>query len=167
MQAYQVEFTPAQMPPLRIADAIPVETRPRPHVVVGDSATTGAGTRIPLAARLLASLPPDAPAIRRVTPYRDPKSGVVVLGAEQDAAAPDPRALVLLTATSNFPDGVTVTPGTGVSALAQGTVHHGWQMLLIWPEGGSVVVDDPAREARHSLRRIGDQFERTVLSETE
>jgi hypothetical protein len=167
MHAYQVEFAPAQMPPLRIADAIRAETRPRPHVVVGDPTVPGAVARIPLAARLLASLSSDTPEIRRVTPYRDPKGGGIVLGADPADAAPDARALVLLTATSNFPDGVTVTPGKGITALAQGAVHHGWQMLLVWPEGGSVVVDDPAREARHALRRTGDQFERTLLSGTE
>jgi hypothetical protein len=163
MQAYQVEFVPAHLPPLRIADAIRPETSPRPHVVVGDPATPGGGTRIPLAARLLAALSSGAPLIQRVKAFRDPKSGGIVLGAESADDPQDGRALVLFSATSNFPDGVTISPGRGITTLAQGAVPHGRQLLLIWPDGETVGVDDPANEARYALRRVGDQFERIVV----
>lgn len=163
MQAYQVEFVPAHLPPLRIADAIRAESSPRPHVVVGNPTAPDGGTRIPLAARLLASLSSGAPLIQRAKAFRDPKSGGVVLGAEPADDPQNGRALVLFSAVSNFPDGVTIAPGRGITTLAQGAVHHGRQLLLIWPEGESVAVDDPANEARYELRRAGDQFERIVV----
>ncbi len=32
-------------------------------------------------------------------------------------------------------------------------------MLLIWPEGSEVIVEDSLREERYTLRRTGDHFD--------
>ncbi len=165
MQAYEVEFTPARISPLHIADAIRAETLPRPHVSVGDPATPGKGVRIPLTSRLMASFTQGSPLISRAGAYREPKSGQIVLGAEQAADGHDARALVLLAASSRFPEGVSVTPLKGVAILAKGQIRNGQQLLLIWPDGGRVTVEDPAGEERYELRRAGDQFERLKLQE--
>jgi len=166
MQAYEVEFTPAQVPPLRIKDAIRAEKLPHPHVPVGDPATPGNGTRVPLTPRLTALCNSGPWLVSRAGAYRDPKSGRIVLGMEHGEDAHDTRALVLLAASSSFPEGVSVTPQHGVSLLARGDVRNGQQVLLIWPDGGRVVVDDPAREERHELRRAGDQFDRVAVQPT-
>lgn len=163
MQAYEVEFTPPQVPPLRIKDAIRAEKRPHPHISVGDPATPGNGIRVPLTSRLTASFDSGAALVTRATAYRDPKSGRVVLGVEPAADAHDSRALVLLAASSSFPDGVSVIPEAGVSLLARGAVRNGEQVLLIWPDGARVIVHDVAREERHELRRAGDQFDRVTM----
>ena len=165
MQAYEVEFAPAQLSPLHIADAIRAETLPRPHVSVGDPTTPGKGIRIPLTSRLSASFVQGSPLISRARAYRDPKTSRIVLGVEQGADEHDARALVLFVASSRFPDGVAVTPHRGVAVLAKGQVRNGQQMLLIWPDGGKITVEDPAHEARYELRRAGDQFDRTMLQE--
>ena len=81
MQAYEVQFLPAQRPPLHINDAIPAETLPFPHVSVGDPATPGKGARVPLTSRLTASFNQGPSMICRAKAYRDPKTGSVVLGA--------------------------------------------------------------------------------------
>jgi hypothetical protein len=163
MQAYEVEFTPAQLPSLQVTDAIRVGTRPLPHVSVGDATMPGKGVRIPLTSRLTASLRQGSPLICRAGAYRDPKTGRIVLGVEHASDGQDGRALVLLAASSNFPEGVSVTPRKEVTLLAKGEVRNGQQILLIWPEGGRVVVEDPAREERYELRRAGDQFDRVVM----
>lgn len=163
MQAYEIDFTPAQVPPLRIKDGIRAEKIPQPHVSVGDPGTPGRGVRVPLTSRLTASCNSGALRIIRAGAFRDPKSGTIVLGVEHAETAPDTRALVLLSASSSFPEGVAVIPGREVSLLARGDVRHGQQVLLVWPDGGRVVVEDPAREERHELRRAGDQFDRSVL----
>lgn len=165
MQAYEVEFAPAQLSPLHVADAIRAETLPHPHVSVGDPATPGRGVRIPLTSRLMASFTHGSPLICRARAYRDPKTGRIVLGVEQAADAHDARALVLLAASGRLPEGVSVTPQEGVAVLAKGHVHNGQQLLLIWPDGGSVTVKDPASEERYELRRAGDQFDRVKLQE--
>jgi hypothetical protein len=163
MQAYQVEFLPAQLRSLHITDAIRAETLPLPHVSVGDPATPGKGVRIPLTSRLRAACTEGPPLISRATAYRDPKSGQIVLGAEQATDAPDARALVLLAASSGFLEGVSVTPRKDVILLAKGEVRNGQQLLLIWPDGGRVAVEDPVREERYELHRAGDEFERIVI----
>lgn len=163
MQAYQVEFTPAQVPPFRITDGIHAQRLPHLHVSVGDPATPGKGTRLPLTNRLAASCNGGTALIARATAYRDPKSGSIVLGMESPDGVADTRALVLLAASSTFPEGVSVTPRKEVGLLAKGDVRNGQQLFLIWPDGGTVVVDDPGREARYELRRIGDEFDMAVL----
>jgi hypothetical protein len=165
MQAYEVEFTPAQLSPLHVADAIRAETLPHPHVSVGDPTTPGKGVRIPLTSRLMASFTQGSPLICRARAYRDPKTSRIVLGVEQAADVQDARAIVLLAASGRFPEGVSVTPQKGVAVLAKGQVHNGQQLLLIWPDGGKVTVEDPAREERYELRRAGDQFDRVKLQE--
>jgi hypothetical protein len=162
MQAYEIEFTPAQVPPIRIKDGIRAEKLPQPHVSVGDPATPGHGVRVPMTSRLTGSCNSGALLICRAGAYRDPKSGAIVLGVERPGNARDACALVLLSASSSFPEGVSVTPGREVSLLARGDVRNGQQVLLVWPDGGCVVVEDPAREERHELRRAGDQFDRLV-----
>ncbi len=165
MQAYEVEFAPAQLSPLQITDAIRAESLPLPHVSVGDPAVPGKGVRIPLTSRLMASCTPGSALICRARAYRDPKTGRIVLGVEQAADLHDARAIVLLAASSRFPDGVSVTPQKGVAILAKGQVRNGQQLLLIWPDGGRVTVKDPACEERYELRRAGDQFDRVKLQE--
>ncbi len=163
MQAYEVEFLPAELPPLRIKDAIRADTAPRPHVPVGDPSTPGRGVRVPLTSRLMIACNSGPPLIRRAAAYREPKSGSIVLGVEQPADASDARALVLLAASSSFPEGVSIVPQKGVSILATGEVRNGQQLLLIWPDGGTILVADPAREERYELRRAGDEFDQTLL----
>jgi hypothetical protein len=165
MQAYEVQFLPAQRPPLHINDAIPAETLPFPHVSVGDPSTPGKGARIPLTSRLSASFNQGASTICRAKAYRDPKSGGVVLGVEQAEGVDDDRALVLLAAANGFPEGVTVTPRKDVTLLARGEVRNGQQLLLIWPDGGTVSVLDPVREERYELHRTGNQFDRVLVQE--
>ena len=159
MQAYEVEFTPAQIPPFRIADGIRAERLPHLHVAVGDPATPGKGVRVPLTTRLAASCNGGASLIARAAAYRDPKTGSIVLGMEQAAASDDARALVLLAASSRFPEGVSVTPRKEVGLIARGETRNGQQLLLIWPDGGKVLVEDPGREERYELRRAGDEFD--------
>lgn len=163
MQAYETEFTPAQLSPLHITDAVRAQTFPTPHVAVGDPDTPGKGVRIPLTSRLVASFDQGSPLIRRAKAYRDPKTGRIVLGVEQAEDADDSRALVLLSASSGFPEGVSVVPQRGVSLLAEGKVGHARQLLLIWPDGVGVTVEDPVRGERYELRRNGDQFDRVML----
>ena len=151
------------MTPIRIKDAIRVNLRPHPHVCVGDPETPGRGVRVPLTSRLSASCDSGAPLISRAAAYRDPKSGRIVLGIDQADETPDQRALVLLAASSTFPDGVSVTLPKGVSLLAKGDVRNGEQILLIWPEGGSVVIADPARQERYELRRAGNDFAQVAV----
>jgi hypothetical protein len=158
MQAYEVEFTPAQVPPFRITDGIHMQGRPHPHVSVGDPATPDTVVRVPLTTRLAASCNGGAALIARATAYRDPKSGSIVLGMDPATAADDARALVLLAASSTFPEGVSVTPRKDVGLLAKGTMRNGQQLLLIWPDGGTVLVEEPGREQRYELRRTGDEF---------
>ena len=165
MQAYEIEFAPAQLSPLHITDGIRVETLPRPHVSVGDPATPGKGVRIPLTSRLMASFTQGSSLICRARAYRDPKTGRIILGVEQAADVHDARVLVLLAASSPFPEGVSVTPQKEVVLLAKGQVRNGQQLLLIWPDGGRVTVEDAAREERYELRRAGDQFDRVRLQE--
>jgi len=158
MQAYEVEFTPAQLPPFRITDGIRANGRPHLHVSVGDPATTGAVVRVPLTTRLAASCNGGTALIARATAYRDPKSGSIVLGTEPASVADDTRALVLLAASSTFPEGVSVTPQKKIGLLAKGEMRNGQQLLLIWPDGGTVLVEEPGREGRYELRRTGDEF---------
>ena len=162
MQAYEVEFVPAQLPPFRIADGLRVERLPYPHVSVGDSTSAGKGVRIPLTSRLAAACNGTALLIARAGAYRDPKTGRIVLGTEQGTDTEDSRALVLLAASSTFPEGVSVTPRKGVNLLVRGEMRNGQQLLLIWRDGGSVIVDDPAREERYEVRRAGDEFDSVV-----
>ena len=117
MQAYEVEFAPAQLSPLHIADAIRAETLPLPHVSVGDPATPGKGVRIPLTSRLMASFTQGSPLICRARAYRDPKTGRIVLGIEQAADVHDARALVLLAASSRFPKGYPLPLRRGSPSL--------------------------------------------------
>ena len=165
MQAYQVEFAPAQLNSLHITDAIRAETRPLPHVCVGDPATPGKGVRIPLTTRLTTSFTSGSPLICRAKAYREPKTGQIVLGVEQAADLSDAHALVLLAVLSNFPEGVSVIPRKELTLLAKGEVRNEQHVLLIWPEGGTVDVEDPVREERYELRRSGDQFDRIRVQE--
>jgi hypothetical protein len=163
MQAFEVEFVPSQAPPLRIKDAIPAEKIPHPHISVGDPATPGKGVRVPLTARLTVPGNDGEIVIGRAGAYRDPTSGRIVLGKEPAGDGNDPRALVRLAAWSSFPEGVSVVLEKEVHVLAKGEIRNGQQLLLIWPDGGKVVVEDLAREERYELRRAGDQFDRVVL----
>jgi hypothetical protein len=166
MQAYEVEFTPAQLPPFRITDGIHTQGRPHPHVSVGDPATPDTVVRVPLTTRLAASCNGGAALIARATAYRDPKSGSIVLGMDPATAADDTRALVLLAASSTFPEGVSVTPRKDVGLLAKGRMRNGQQLLLIWPDGGTVLVEEPGREERYELRRTGDEFDMVAIEAT-
>ena len=58
-----------------------------------------------------------------------------------------------------------MTPQKGVAVLAKGQIRNGQQLLLIWPDGGRITVEDPADEERYELRRAGDQFDRVKLEE--
>ena len=165
MQAYELTFTPAQLPPLRITDSIHAEALPHPHVSVGDPVTPGKGVRIPLTSRLMAAFNQGPPLIGRASAFRDPKSGKIVLGVERTRDENNARALVLLDALSRFHEGVSVTPRKEVTLLARGEIPNGQQLLLIWPDGGKVAVEDPAREERYELQRAGDQFDRILLQE--
>ncbi len=164
MHAYEVEFAPARLNSLHITDAIRAERLPHPHVAVGD-ASEGKSIRIPLTARLTASIVQGELLISRAKAYRDPKSGQIVLGVEQVSAQTDSRALVLLAVLNSFPEGMIVTPRNGVALLARGGVPNGQQLLLIWGEGSTVTVEDPVREERYELRRAGNQFERLRIPE--
>ncbi len=167
MQAYEVEFAPAQLNPLRIMDAIRAEIHPLPHIPVGNPAAPGKGVRIPLTSRLTTSFAPGSSLISRAKAYREPKTGRIVLGVEQPADMQDTRALVLLAVSSSFPEGVSVSLRKEVTLLAKGEVRNGQQLLLIWPEGGTVAVEDPVREERYELRRKGDQFDRNKMDGTD
>jgi hypothetical protein len=164
MQAYEVDFAPAQLSPLSVTDGVRAHTQPVPHVSVGDASAPETGIRIPLTARLAASLDPSAPLIGRAKAYRDPKSGRIVLGVEQDADERDTRALVLLSATSGFPNGVSVLCQKGLALLAEGAAGHARQLLLIWADGSEVIVEDSLREERYTLRRTGDRFDPVRLA---
>jgi len=127
-------------------------------VAVGDGTAPERRVRVPITARLLAACASGTSAISRAAAFRDPKSGRIVLGVESDAQENGSRALVLFSASSSFPEGVSVTLPKGVGVLGRGVMRNGQQVLLIWPEGERVVVEDPAREARYEVRRTGDQF---------
>jgi hypothetical protein len=163
MQAYEVEFTPVLRSPLRIADAIRVQTIPAPHVLVGDPATPGKGRRIPLTVRLIAALDRAAPLIARAKVYRDPKTSQFVLGIEQGDNGADARAIVLLSTTTSPPGDAVVSLPKEIGLLARGDVGHARQLLLLWPEGSAITVEDPILEQRHALRRVGSEFTRTIL----
>jgi hypothetical protein len=163
MQTYEVQFTPAHLSPLRISDAIRAEQLPAPHVPVGDPDIPGKGLRIPLTTRLVASLDRRSPLIGRAKAYRDPKSHRIVLGMEQADDARDNRALVLLSTKSGALGGVSVLLPKDVSLLAEGEREGGRQLLLIWPDGAGIAVEDTIREQRHELRRQGDEFARTTV----
>jgi hypothetical protein len=162
MQLFEVVFSPGQLNPVRITDAIPAEMRPFPHVPVGRDPEKK-GERVPLTGKLAATGSPER-VIARAGVFRDPKTGRIVLGMEQ-SNGDDPRALVLLSASNSFPEGVVISPGKGVSVLARGDIRNGEQLLVIWPDAGTVVIQDPVREERHEFRRVGTQFERTMLGE--
>ncbi len=162
MQVFELVFSSGQLNPVRITDAIPAEMHPFPHVPIGADPQTK-GERVPLTARLAATRSPEQ-LIARAGVFRDPKTSRIVLGVEQ-SNGDDPRALVLLSASNSFPEGVGVTPGKGLSVLARGEIRNGEQLLVIWPEGGTIVIHDPVREERHELRRTGSQFDRTLLEE--
>lgn len=164
MQAYEVDLAPAQNPPLRIRDAIRTVNRPYPHVAVGDTDTPERNVRVPITARLMASCTSETPSISRAAAYRDPKSGTIVLGVESDAKENSSRALVLFSASSSFPEGVSVVLPKRVGVLGKGGMRNGQQLLLIWPEGERIVVEDPAREERYEVHRTGDQFGLALLS---
>ena len=163
MQAYQVEFNPALRSPLRIEDAIRVQTVPAPHVSVGDPATPGKGCRIPLTVRLIAGLDRAAPAVTRAKVYRDPKTSQFVLGIEQGDNGADARAIVLLSTATSPPGDAVVSLPKGLGLLAQGNVGHTRQFLLLWPEGSTITVEDPILEQRYALQRVGGEFTRTTL----
>jgi hypothetical protein len=165
MQAYHVEFSPARLQPLRISDAICAAIVPRPHVSIGDPTTPGKGIRIPLTSRLMGSITQESRLISRAQAYREPRTGRIVLGVEPPGDAGDSGALVLLVAMSNFPEGFSVVPGREVRLLANGEVPNGRQVLLIWPDGAQVAIDDPVRGERHEVRRAGDQFDRIGFQE--
>jgi len=158
MQAYEVDFAPAQLSPLSVTDGVRVRTQPVPHVSVGDASKPETGVRIPLTSRLLASLDPSSPLIGRAKAYRDPKTGRIVLGVEEAKDEHDTRALVLLSASSGFPNGISVRRQKGLALLAEGAAGHARQLLLIWPEGSEIIVEYSLREERFTLRRTGDQF---------
>ena len=80
MQLFEVVFSPGQLNPIRIADAISAEMRPFPHVPVG-TRPDSKGERVPLTGRLAATRNADQ-LIARAGVFRDPKSGRIVLGAE-------------------------------------------------------------------------------------
>ncbi len=162
MQLFEVVFSSGQLNPVRIVDAIPAEMHPFPHVAVGTHPDTK-GERIPLTGRLAGTRSAEQ-LISRAAAFRDPKTSRIVLGVEQ-TNGDDKRALVLLSASNSFPEGITVLPGKGVAVLARGDIRNGEQLLVIWPEAATVIVNDPVREERHELRRIGSQFERTKLEE--
>lgn len=163
MHAYEVEFVPARLSPVRISDAMRAEVQPAPHVPVGDPATPGQGVRIPLTPRLVATFTAEAPLIERAKPFRDPKSGRIVLGVEPVEEAQDSRAIVLLSASSGFAEGLSLLESKGIAVLARGAVGTARQWLMVWPDGAGLAVEDPVREERYKLRRSGADFERVAL----
>jgi hypothetical protein len=82
---------------------------------------------------------------------------------EQADDARDNRALVLLSTKSGALGGVSVLLPKDVSLLAEGEREGGRQLLLIWPDGAGIAVEDTIREQRHELRRQGDEFARTTV----
>ena len=60
---------------------------------------------------------------------------------------------------------MSVIPEKTIGLIAQGEMQNGQQLLLIWPDGDRVVVEDPAREERYAILRSGDQFESILLTE--
>jgi len=162
MQLFEVVFSSGQLNPVRISDAIPAEMHPFPHVSVGTNPDRQ-GERIPCTGRLVATRNAEQ-LIVRAGVFRDPKSGRIVLGTEK-SNGDDARALVLLSASNTFPEGVAIAPGKGVSVLARGEIKNGEQLLAIWPENATVVIQDTVRDERHELRRVGSQFDRTMLGE--
>ncbi len=163
MQAFEVEFTPAMRSPLRIEDAIRVQTVPAPHVLVGEPGTPGKGQRIPMTIRLIAALDHAKPLIARAKVFRDPKTSQFVLGIDPGDNGAETRAIVLLSTTTSPPGDAVVVLPREVIPLAQGAVGHARQHLLVWPEGSEIVVEDPILEQRHALRRTGGEFLRTIL----
>jgi hypothetical protein len=164
MRAYEVTFTPGKLSPLQIKDGVRAQLRPTPHVALGDPDAQGRGLRIPLTARLAATLNGNGQLIARAKAYRDPKSGRIVLGVEQAEEGDAGRALVLLSASTGFPNGVSIAPPRGVAVLAEGELGTARQCLLIWPEGAAVTIADDVRDERHELRRIGDEFSPTAIA---
>jgi hypothetical protein len=133
-------------------------------VAVGSGVAPDEGQRVPITARLMASCAAGTPSIGRAVAYRDPKSGTIVLGVEQGVQENGARALVLFSASSSFPEGVAVTTPTSIRVLGKGPRRNGQQLLLIWPEGERILVEDPGREERYEVRRTGDQFVLAVLA---
>jgi hypothetical protein len=165
MQVFALDFLPARRPSLRIVDGLPAATHPHPHVIVGEAAATAQVARIPMTPRLAAIAREGNATVGRAGVYRDPKTGRIVLGIESSTDRTDTRALVLLAASSSFPDGVSVIPEKTVGVIAQGDVRNGRQYLFTWPDGAQVVIEEPAREARYAIRRSGDQFESVPLAD--
>jgi len=163
MQAYEVEFLPAQLSPLHVKDGLRARLHPVPHVAVGDLDTPGRGVRIPLTARLAAALNGNGGLIATAKAFRDPKSGRIVLGVPPDEAEAGP-ALVLLSTSTGLPNGVSVVAGKGVHLLAEGERGAARQCLLVWPEGAALTIEDHLREERHELRRIGGEFSRARVA---
>lgn len=164
MQAYEVEFTPGKLSPLQIKDGVRARLRPTPHVALGDPDVPGRGLRIPLTARLAASLNGNGQLIARAKAYRDPKSGRIVLGVEQPEDGDAGRALVRLSTSTGFPNGVSITPPRGLAVLAEGELGTARQYLLLWPDGAALTIVDDVRDERHELRRIGDEFSRSAVA---
>ena len=165
MQAFTLDFLPARRPPLRITDGLPAVALPHPHVAVGETGQADKVARVPITPRLATLSRERDTLINRAGVYRDPKTGRIVLGVEPSGAGTETRALVLLAASSSFPDGVSIVPEKVVGVIAQGEIRNGRQVLLTWPDGGQVIVEEPAREARYALRRSGDQFDSVPLAE--
>jgi hypothetical protein len=129
LRAYQVDFFPAQLSPIRMKDGVQAELRPTPHIPVGDPEIPGHGVRAPLTARLAASLSTNGRLIGGVKAYRDPKTGRIVLGADEAEDRSGSGAIVLLSASSGFPDGVPsrticATSGTSCAAPATSSIEH-------------------------------------------
>ncbi|HSB68980.1 MAG TPA: hypothetical protein VLH58_08310 [Candidatus Methylomirabilis sp.] len=163
MQVFEVEFAPALRSPIRIADAIRVATQPTPHIPLGDPETPGKGLRVPLTSRLAASLDRGAALMARAKAYRDPKTGQIVLGIEQAEDKQTDRALVLLSVRNDSLGGFSVSLPNHVGLLAQGQRDDMRQLLLIWPDGAGITVEDSMHDQRHEIRRSGDDFTRVVL----
>ena len=96
---------------------------------------------------------------RLVDFYNTHPSGATLPFVQQDKDEDDTRALVLLSASSGFPNGISVLCQKGLALLAEGAAGHARQLLLIWPDGSEVIVEDSLREERYTLRRTGDQFD--------
>jgi hypothetical protein len=161
--AYQVDFLPGQLSPIRVKDGLEAELRPRPHISVGDPEAAGNGARVPLAARLASVVNVNGRRVARAKVYRDPGSGQIVLGADESGDGTGTSAIVLLSASTGFPDGVSIQPSKGLSVLAQGERGRVRQCLLIWPDGAGVTIHDHLRNESHELRRTGEDFKHTSV----
>jgi len=161
MQAYELEFVPAQLSPLHIADGIRAETSrptcrrdpPRPERA-SDSVRP----------RLMASFTQEPPLIfarRRIGTPRAAGSSSA-LSRIRTRRMPVPSSW--LAAVSRFPEGVSVTPRKASPFTRRARFATGSNCSDL-PDGGGVTVRRPRARRAVRVRRAGDQFESAQAAE--